>query len=272
MRDEWNNLLHLFNISHFSSTSCGENSSLMSCTDKMAKRVQEQKGEERSVAKSKSTAMNLSSHVPASSSTAKIPIASESPGILVATAKPESRMRRNSRLDKAPSSHVKVKDVNCGGLMDDSGGKLVTTEECVVQISSFSELIKTVKFVIRFFSKIFRINSNHIGCKFPRDIFFEITDAVFFFFLNRHHHTTANASTPTLTQPAKQHIPRHTSTYYHILTQHPFPAQIQAHFIPSGTRLAQETPRQLFLLPDANMLDRQGMGFALWHWGKLELC
>ena len=78
-RDERNNLLYLFNISHFSSSCCAKSSSLMSCPKTMAKRMQEQKGEERIVAKSKSTAMNLSSHVPASSSTAKIPIASKSP-------------------------------------------------------------------------------------------------------------------------------------------------------------------------------------------------
>ena len=70
-RDEWNNLLHLFNISHFSSTCCAKNSSLISCTKTMAKRMQEQKGEERSVAKSKSTVMNLSSYVPTCSSSAK---------------------------------------------------------------------------------------------------------------------------------------------------------------------------------------------------------
>ena len=52
-RDEWNNLLHLLNISHFSSTCCAENSSLVSSPKTMAKRMQEQKGEERSVAKSK---------------------------------------------------------------------------------------------------------------------------------------------------------------------------------------------------------------------------
>ena len=93
-RDEWNNLLHLFNISHFSSTCCAENSGLMSCCSKtMAKRMQEQEGEEIIVTKSKSTAMNLSSHVPTSSSSAKSPIASKGPGILIATGKPESRMR-----------------------------------------------------------------------------------------------------------------------------------------------------------------------------------
>ena len=61
-RDEWNNLLHLFNISHFSSICCAKNSSLMSCTKTMAKRMQEPKEEERSVATSTSTAIGLSSH------------------------------------------------------------------------------------------------------------------------------------------------------------------------------------------------------------------
>ena len=79
-REEWNNLLQLFNIRHFSSTCCAPKSSLISCPTTMAKSVQELKGEERIVAKSKSAAMNLSSHVPASSSTAKIQIASEKPG------------------------------------------------------------------------------------------------------------------------------------------------------------------------------------------------
>ena len=65
--DEWNNLPHLFNISHFSSICCAKNSSLISGAKTMAKRMQEQKGEERSVATSKSAAMNLPSHVRASS-------------------------------------------------------------------------------------------------------------------------------------------------------------------------------------------------------------
>ena len=43
-RDDWNNLLHVFNIGHFRSTCCAKNSSLISCTKKMAKRVPEQKG------------------------------------------------------------------------------------------------------------------------------------------------------------------------------------------------------------------------------------
>ena len=57
-RDEWNNLLHLFNISHFSSTCCTKNFSLISCST-VAKRIQEQKEEERVVSKSRPAVMNI---------------------------------------------------------------------------------------------------------------------------------------------------------------------------------------------------------------------
>ena len=77
-RDEWNNLLHLSNITHFSSTCCTKNFSLVSCST-MAKRMQEQK-EERVVSKSRPAAMNISSFIATSSSTASSPIASKSPG------------------------------------------------------------------------------------------------------------------------------------------------------------------------------------------------
>ena len=95
----------------------------------MAKRMQEQKGEEISVAKSKSTAINLSSHVPTSSSSAKSPIASNSPGILTAHGKPESRMRGNSESDAASSSQARLKDAYLGGFMDTATGKPVATKE-----------------------------------------------------------------------------------------------------------------------------------------------
>ena len=45
-RDEWNNLLHLLNISHFSLLCCAQNFSLTSCTKTMAKRMQAQEGAE----------------------------------------------------------------------------------------------------------------------------------------------------------------------------------------------------------------------------------
>ena len=88
IRDGWNNLLHLFNISHFSSTCCTKNFSLISCST-MAKRVQDQEEEEegeeeeeeeeRVVSKSRLAAMNLSSFIVTSSSAASSPIASKSP-------------------------------------------------------------------------------------------------------------------------------------------------------------------------------------------------
>ena len=89
----------------------------------MAKRMQEQKGKERSVAKPKSTAMNLSSHVPTSSSSAG-PIASTGPGILFATEKPESRIRSNAKSDAASSSQVRLQDAYLGGLMGTATGSL----------------------------------------------------------------------------------------------------------------------------------------------------
>ena len=65
-RDEWNHLLNLFNISHFSSTAC---------TAAMAKRAQQESGEERVTATSKPM-MNLTVRTPSfvSSSTSVSPV------------------------------------------------------------------------------------------------------------------------------------------------------------------------------------------------------
>ena len=65
-----NNLLHLCNISHFSSVCCSQNFSSASCPNTMAKRMQQGHGEERIVAKSKPT-LNLVSKTEASSSTVR---------------------------------------------------------------------------------------------------------------------------------------------------------------------------------------------------------
>ena len=82
-RDVWNHLLRLFNTSHFSLIYYSQNFSLTSCTEAMAKRIQEQKGEEKIVAKSK-PALNLASLVSANSSTVQSPITSKSPETLKA--------------------------------------------------------------------------------------------------------------------------------------------------------------------------------------------
>ena len=65
-RDDWNHLLCLVNISHFSSTVC---------TAAMAKRIQQESGEERVTAKSRPV-MNLSARMPSvvSSSTSSSPV------------------------------------------------------------------------------------------------------------------------------------------------------------------------------------------------------
>ena len=67
-RDECNNLLHLFNINHFSSTGCIKNCSLISCS-KMTKRIQDQKKKERVLFKSRPATINFSFFIATSSST-----------------------------------------------------------------------------------------------------------------------------------------------------------------------------------------------------------
>ena len=91
----------------------------MSCSTK-AKRIQDQKEEEqRVVSKSRPAAMNLSSVVATSSSTASSPIASKSPGMPTASGKPDSRMSiEPSSLDAASTSQVRLKDAYPGGLME----------------------------------------------------------------------------------------------------------------------------------------------------------
>ena len=69
-RDEWNHLVCLFNISHFSSTVCSE---------VMSKRTQEDAGEERVTAKSKPM-MNLVSRYSAGDPDVLASTASQSPG------------------------------------------------------------------------------------------------------------------------------------------------------------------------------------------------
>ena len=113
-RDERNNLLYLFIISHFSSLCCAQNFSLTSRTKTMAKRVQEQREDNRIVAKSKPTTMTLTSSVATSSSSVNSPIASKSPGILKASGR--QKATRNSwiiqRLEvQGNLSHQDTKDI-----------------------------------------------------------------------------------------------------------------------------------------------------------------
>ena len=96
----------------------------------MAKRVQEQKEEDKVAAKSKPMIMNLTATVSTSSSSVNHPIASKSPGILKAsTGKLDARARRNSKPDAASSSQGRLKDAYFGGLMVEVTGRLVATDK-----------------------------------------------------------------------------------------------------------------------------------------------
>ena len=123
-RDEWNNLLHLFNISIFSSTCCAKNSSFTSCTKTMAKRMQEQNGEERIVAKIQTYSDELVFTCSDKFLILANLIASSDRGILIASGKLESGMRRHSKSDAASSSQVRLQDAYLGALMDTATGSL----------------------------------------------------------------------------------------------------------------------------------------------------
>ena len=129
-RDEWNHLLCLFNISHFSSTCCTKNLSLISCST-LSKRIQNQKEEERVVSKSRAVVMGMSSYfIETSSSVASSPIASKSPGMPIASGRPGSRMSvEPSSFDAASTSPVRLKDAYLGGLMEEQRGDPSHQEE-----------------------------------------------------------------------------------------------------------------------------------------------
>ena len=119
-RDEWNNLLQLLNISHFISTCCTKNFSLISCST-LAKRIRNQKEEERIVSILRPV-MNMSSYfIATSSSAASSPIASRSTGMPIASEKPDSRMsvEPSSFDDAASTSQVRLKDAYLGELVEE---------------------------------------------------------------------------------------------------------------------------------------------------------
>ena len=89
----------------------------MSCST-LAKRIQDQKDEERVVSKSRPAAMNISSFIATSSSTASSPIASKSPGMPIASDKPDNKMSIEANsCDATSTSQVRLKDAYLAGLM-----------------------------------------------------------------------------------------------------------------------------------------------------------
>ena len=106
---------------NFSSTCCTKNFSLISCST-MSKRTQDQKEEERAVSKSRPAAMNISSFIATSSSTASSPIASKSLGMPIASGKPDCRMSiEPSSFDAASTSQVRPRMHTSAGEWKGSG-------------------------------------------------------------------------------------------------------------------------------------------------------
>ena len=102
-RDEWNHLLYLFNISHFSSTNCLE---------VMSKRTQEGAGEERVTTKSKPM-MNLVSRFSARDPNVLASTASKNPG----QTRSESQIPLSSWTEQPPRT---VKLVMCAKSLNNS--------------------------------------------------------------------------------------------------------------------------------------------------------
>ena len=120
-------LVHLFNNGDFSLICCSQNFSSTSCPETMAKRIQEEKGEGRIVAKSKPT-LKLVSHAATSSSTVQSPIASKSLGTLRAPCHPDWKrtgklVAREHNQDAASCSQVWQKDAE----MDKSTRRLAAS-------------------------------------------------------------------------------------------------------------------------------------------------
>ena len=97
----------------------------------MAKRIQNQKEEERVVSMSRPAAMNLSSFfIATSSSTASGPIVSKSLGMPTALGKPDSSMSvEPSSFDAASTSQMRLKDAYLGGFMEKQRGDPSHQEE-----------------------------------------------------------------------------------------------------------------------------------------------
>ena len=97
----------------------------------MAKRIQNQKEEERAVSKSRPAVTNMSSYFIATSSSAvSSPIASKSPGMPIASGKLDSRITvEPSSFDAASTSQVRLKDAYLGGLMEEQRGDPSREEE-----------------------------------------------------------------------------------------------------------------------------------------------
>ena len=117
---------YLFNVSHSSSTCCTKNFNLISCST-VAKRIQNQKGSRKSCVQ---VATGSDEHVSFFDCDKLSLIASKSPGMPIASGKPDSRIRIEPRsVDAASTSQVRLKDAYFCGLMEEQRGDPSHQEE-----------------------------------------------------------------------------------------------------------------------------------------------
>ena len=98
----------------------------------MAKKRQEQKRERKKYGKIEIYSFTCSDKFLIRES----PTASQNPGTLVATGKPESRRRRNSKSAAASSSQARLQDAHFGVLMDKATEKPVAAKEESADVDS----------------------------------------------------------------------------------------------------------------------------------------
>ena len=131
-RDEWNHLLTLFNISHFSSTAC---------TAAMAKRAQQESGEERVTAKSRPM-MNLTARTPsivsssASSNPGRTSYGYQDPGKSVPSDDRTGKLVQPSRSDYSQEDYGRSwssQEWKSGAAEHDRSGKPETTSWDIMQ-------------------------------------------------------------------------------------------------------------------------------------------
>ena len=111
-RDDWNKLLYQsfqLHLQYFEFQ-----------LDKLLRNGEHPKEEERVVSQSRPTAMNLSSFIATSSSTESSSMASTSPGMPIASGKPDSKMSiEPNSFVAASTSQMRLKDAYIGGLMEE---------------------------------------------------------------------------------------------------------------------------------------------------------
>ena len=126
---------------------------------------------------------------------------------------------------------------------------------------------------LKFFELIKTVMENFSS----RDFFFEITDGRFGLFLNRPHRTTANTSTPTLTQPTtqrRQHMLTRPNTTKHHQHTTKHNTHFQHRYMPTSFQVARGLHRNTWTVISCMRRtcspNREWAAAALWHSGQVR--